>query len=72
MSSKKERRRRERQAAGRKKGGALMGMRSGFKNVANSVAGTSEPKKKKKSGWVGTAVTLLILAAAVALFLNGR
>lgn len=71
MSSKKERRRRQQRASGRKKGGALMGMRSGFKNVASSVAGTAEPKKKK-SGWVGTAVTLLILAAAVALFLNGR
>jgi len=69
MSSKKKRRRR-RQGGGRKKGGTLMGMRSGFKSVASSVSGSGE--KEGKSGWIGTVVTLLVLAAAVAFFLSRR
>ena len=48
-----------------------MGMRSGFKNVANSALGTSEAKQKKSS-WVSTAVTIALLVAAVAFFLYRR
>ena len=37
-----------------------MGMRSGFKKAAGSVSG-----QKKKSSWVGSVLTLVIIVAAV-------
>jgi len=69
MSSKKKRRRR--QQGGRKKsGGTLMGMRSGFKNVASSVAGAGETQGK--SSWLWTVLALIVIVAALAFFLKGR
>ena len=48
------------------KSGVMMGMRSGFKNVANSVTG-AEPEGSKKSTWIGTVITILLVVAAAAL-----
>ena len=49
----------------------MTGMRGGFKNLADKVSG-SEAEKKKKSSWVGTALTVAIVAAAVGYFLYSR
>jgi hypothetical protein len=47
----------------RKRGGVMMGMRGGFKKVAGSVTGKGDTSGK--SSWLGTALTVLLLAAAV-------
>jgi len=67
MAQRKKRKRR-RVEAGRRKGGVLTGMRSGFKKAATAVAG-SEPaeKQKKKASWVSTAITVILVLAAIAL-----
>ena len=62
----KKRRKRGRPTA-KKKGGVLLGMRSGFKNVANTVTGQQPETKSKKSSILGTVVTVLLVAAAAAL-----
>ena len=51
----------------------MMGMRSGFKKAAGAVTGSgaSEPQRKKGS-WVGTAITLVLVIAAVAFFIYGN
>lgn len=62
-SGSKRKKKKRRKGGGPKKGGMMMGMRSGFKNVAHSV-GVGErgtPAKKKKS-WIGTAITIALLA----------
>lgn len=60
--AKRKKRRRRGGSAGRKKGGVMLGMRSGFKGIAHSVAG-NEPTGKYK--WWGRIITVLLLAAAV-------
>jgi hypothetical protein len=65
-AKRKKRRRRGRPSA-QKKGGVLLGMRSGFKNVANKVTGQEPANKSKKSSILGTVVTILLVAAAAAL-----
>lgn len=68
MSKTKTRRRRGGRSAERKRsGGLMMGMRSGFKGVAQAVAGE---ESKGSSKWLGTVITLLLLAAAVGLLLS--
>lgn len=71
-SSRKKRKRRGRES--RKRGGGLMvGMRTGFKKAADATIGTGAPAKKKKSGaaaWIGTAITVVLLIAAVALLMQ--
>jgi hypothetical protein len=62
---KRAKKRRAQKSKKGKGGGVMMGMRSGFKNVASSVTG-AEPEGKKSS-WVGTAITILLLVAAAAL-----
>ena len=72
MSKKRQKRkRRSKSRSGGGGGGTLMGMRRGFKNVASSVSG-NQPKKKKKSSWVSWAVTIVVVAGAVAFFLSNR
>jgi|GEM_PF-5089047 len=62
---KKARRRRSNKGRGKKRGGGIMvGMRSGFKDVANAVTGSEETSKK--TNWIVTA--LLIIAAGVAVY----
>lgn len=68
--SKRKRRRRGGRSSKSGKSGVLLGMRSGFKNVAGAVTGTAEPKKGKSS-WFGTAVLVLLVVAAAA-FLFSR
>jgi hypothetical protein len=62
---------RQRQSAHKKKhGGALTGLRTGFKRATGVAGGL--PAKKRKSP-VGTIVTvLLVLAAAALLFYRNR
>jgi hypothetical protein len=68
MSKTKTRRRRGDRSANRKRGGGLMlGMRSGFKGMAQSVSGE---ETSGSSPWVGRIITLLLLAAAVGLLLS--
>ena len=63
-SKRKRKRRRRGQQAPRKKGGVMLGMRSGFKGIADSVTGKETNKKYK---WWGNVITVLLLVAAVAL-----
>jgi hypothetical protein len=64
MASKKRKRRRAEPP--RKKGGVMIGMRRGFKKAATAVAGPSDKQAKKRS-WLGTAITIALVAAAAAL-----
>lgn len=67
---KKSRRRRAR--GGRKKkrsgGGIMLGMRSGFKDVAHAVTGNE--KASKKTNWIVTALLVVVAGVAVYVFLN--
>lgn len=65
--AKRKKRRRRGAPSAKKKGGVLLGMRSGFKNVAHSVTGVGEEQPAKKSSVLGTLVTILLVAAAAAL-----
>lgn len=68
MAGGRKRAKKKKAAAKKKKAksGVMMGMRSGFKNVANSVTG-AEPEGTKKSTWIGTVITILLVVAAAAL-----
>jgi len=70
-AGKPRRKKRRRSPPPKKKGGLLMGMRSGFKNVAHSVAGVGEEEQKKaqsrRTKVLSTAVTVLLVAAAAAM-----
>jgi hypothetical protein len=59
------RRKRRGGAGGGQKKGVLLGMRSGFKSVANSVVGADD-KPGKKNTLLGTLVTVLLVIAAAA------
>jgi hypothetical protein len=63
MGKSKRKRGRRGGQGGRKRGGMLVGMRSGFKGMADSVAGKETTGKYK---WFGRIVTVLLLAGAVA------
>lgn len=65
--TKRKKRRRRGAPQSRKKSGVLLGMRSGFKNVAHSVTGVGEAEEAKKSSFLGTLVTILLVVAAAAL-----
>lgn len=70
--TRKKRKRRGRESRDRT-GGMMMGMRSGFKKAADATLGTGNQKTAKKSGkraWIGTAVTVALLVAAVALLMR--
>lgn len=62
MGKSKRKRGRRGGQAGRKRGGMLMGMRTGFKGMADSVTGKETTGKYK---WFGRILTVLLLAAAV-------
>lgn len=62
----KKKRRRGRQESGRRRGGMMLGMRSGFKGIADSVSG-KETSGSQKYKWWGRIITVLLLAAAVGL-----
>jgi hypothetical protein len=61
--TKRKKRRRGREPS-RKKGGVMVGMRSGFKGITDSVTGTESSGKYK---WWGRIITVLLVAAAVGL-----
>jgi hypothetical protein len=67
MSTRSRRRKQGKAASG---GGALRGMRSGFKKAAGVAAGDATKPPAKSP--IGTIVTVLLLIAAVALFLYRR
>lgn len=69
MSKAKSQRKRRRRggATGRKKGGLMLGMRSGFKNIASSVTGQ---ETTGKSRWIGNVITVLLILAAIGLILS--
>jgi len=62
---------RRRQPAEKKKRGLMIGMRSGFKKAARGVGVGAEGKaadaEKKKSSWLSTAFTILLVLAAIAI-----
>jgi hypothetical protein len=59
------RRKRRSGAQPKRKGGVMIGMRSGFKKAANSVVG-SEQKAARKRSLAGTALSVLLIVAALA------
>lgn len=67
-TKRKKRKKRRRGAPTTKKGGVMLGMRSGFKDVANSVTG--KETKKGKYSWLGTVIMVLLLGAAVLMLLK--
>ncbi|HTM18856.1 MAG TPA: hypothetical protein VL172_00045 [Kofleriaceae bacterium] len=69
MTTKKRKRRRGGGGA-KKKGGVLMGMRSGFKNVAHTVAGKEEPKSR--AGKIASTALTVVLVIAAAWMLYRR
>lgn len=70
MGKNKSKRRKKRRRGGRetskKRGGLMLGMRSGFKGIADSVSG-QETAASKKYKWWGRIITVLLLAAAIGL-----
>lgn len=64
---------RRREPAGKKKRGVMIGMRSGFKKAARGVgvgvdgAKQAAARNKKKSSWLSTAFTILLVLAALAI-----
>ena len=63
-SKRRKSRRRGRQQSGRSRGGLMLGMRSGFKGIADSVSG-QETAASQKYKWWGRIITVLLLLAAV-------
>ena len=49
-----------------KRGGVMLGMRSGFQGIADSVAG-KETQASEKYKWWGRIITVLLIAAAIGL-----
>ena len=67
-TKRKKRKKRRRGSAPSKKGGGVMfGMRSGFKDVANSVTGK---KTKGKFSWLGTLIVVVLLGAAMLMLIR--
>jgi hypothetical protein len=61
---------RRREPAAKKKKGVMIGMRSGFKKAARGVGVGVDGEKKpaaKKSSWLSTAFTILLVLAALAI-----
>jgi hypothetical protein len=62
--------RKRREPAGKKKRGVMIGMRSGFKKAARGVGVGVEKEaavEKKKSSFLSTAFTILLVIAALAI-----
>jgi len=71
-NAKPKRKKKNRRGGAKKKGGVMIGMRRGFKKTANAVVGSKDDKTASKGSWKGTALTILLLAAAVGFFLYRR
>lgn len=69
-SKKRRKKRRRSGGGGARKGGVMMGMRSGFKNLADNVTGAGADAKKKKSSIGGTLFTIALVIAALALLIQ--
>ena len=69
MGKSKTRRKRDRRGRpqGRKRGGLMLGMRSGFKDMAGAVSGEATTGKQR---WLGRIITVLLLAAAIGLLVQ--
>ena len=71
MAQQRKRKRRREPADKKKKRGIMIGMRSGFKKAARGVGVGAEGKaadaEKKKSSWLSTALTILLVIAAIAI-----
>jgi len=64
-----QRKKKKRREQSKKKRGVMIGMRSGFKKAARGVGvGADKPEAsvKKKSSWLSTAFTILLVLAAIA------
>jgi hypothetical protein len=68
MAQRPRRKRRRSGATARPRRGVMIGMRSGFQKAANKVVG-SESRSGRKSSWLSTAFTILLVIAAVAFLL---
>lgn len=68
MSQRPRRKRRRTGGQPRPKRGVMIGMRSGFQKAANKVVGGDE-KPGKRSSWMGTAFSVLLIVAAIAFLL---
>jgi len=68
MTQRPKRKRRRTGGQSRPKRGVMIGMRSGFQKAANKVVG-GESQPSRKSSWMGTALTVLLIVAAVAFLL---
>lgn len=44
----------------------MIGMRSGFKKAANSVAGSGQQSPSRRRSWLSTAFSVLLIVAALA------
>jgi hypothetical protein len=69
--AKASRKRKRRGGAPKKRSGMMIGMRGGFKKMAQSVTGASAGKEKKSSA-LSNALWFLVLLAAVGFFLYRR
>ncbi len=68
MSQRPKRKRRRTGGQTRPKRGVMIGMRSGFQKAANKVVGSDE-KPGKRSSWMSTAFSVLLIIAAIAFLL---
>ena len=69
--ARERKKKRRREPAEKKKRGVMIGMRSGFKKAARGVGvgvdGKPAASEKKKSSWLSTAFTILLVLAAIAI-----
>jgi hypothetical protein len=47
----------------------MIGMRSGFQKAASKVVGAGDEKPGKRSSWMSTAFTVVLILAAIAFLL---
>jgi hypothetical protein len=69
MSQRPRRKKRRTGGQTRPKRGVMIGMRSGFQKAANKVVGAGQEKPGKRSSWMSTAFTVVLIAAAIAFLL---
>lgn len=69
MAKARSKKRKPKGARKKKRGGVMMGMRGGFKSVANTVAGKEKPKTKK-GAVISTLITIALLIIIAAFLLQ--
>ncbi len=69
MTQRPKRKRRRTGGQSRPKRGVMIGMRSGFQKAANKVVGPGESQPSRRSSWLSTAFTVLLVVAAIAFLL---